>query len=131
MEHSDFPRRRQLLREIEFPGSSALAHPPDLFVDFVQLLLNPHGQSLGIGLPAGRQQSGRAEEGNPVALAVRHALLTLQHLGHVGQHAGLLPTLLVLIFQGLHLGTRGPRLVSNIPDSSSLSGTEHSFTWKP
>ena len=39
LEHSDFPRTRQLLRETEFPGSWDQAHPPDLFVDGVQLLL--------------------------------------------------------------------------------------------
>ena len=45
----------------------------------VLVLLHHHGQSLGIGLPAGRQLSGRAEEGDPVALVVRHALVTLMH----------------------------------------------------
>ena len=67
MEHSDVPRR-QLLRETEFLGSRVRNHPLNLFIDGVQLLLKHHSQSLGIGLPTGRQLSGRAEEGDPVAL---------------------------------------------------------------
>ena len=64
-------RRRQLLRETEFPGSWDQVHPLDLFVDGVQLLPRHHSQSLGIGLPAGRQLSGRAEESDPVV--ARHS----------------------------------------------------------
>ena len=106
-------------------------HPPDLFVDGVQVLLNYHRQSVGIGLPTGQQLRGRAEEGDPVALAVRQNLVTLEVLGHSGHHAGLLRRLPVLLPLALHLGTRGPRLVSDIQDSSRLSVTEHDFTGKP
>ena len=82
-------------------------------------------------LPTGRQLTGRAEEGDPVALAVRNILVPLEGPGHGGHHSGLLRGLPVLLPLALHLGTRGPRLVSDIQDSSRLSGTEHNFTCKP
>ena len=106
-------------------------HPPDLFVDGIQVLLKYHRQSVGIGLPTGQQLNGRAEQGDPVALAARHILITLEGPDHGGHHAGLLRGLPVLLPLALHLGTRGPRLVIDIQDSSRLSGTEHNFTLKP
>lgn len=89
-----------------FPGSCTIARVPDLFVDGVQLLLEHHGQRLGIGLPTGRQQSRRAEQSVPVVLAVRQVDVALECLRYVRQDTGLLGTLPVLLVESLYLWTR-------------------------
>lgn len=52
---------------------------PNLFVDCVQLLLQHHGQSLCIGVAAGREQIHGAEQRFPVVVVdVRHLRVALE-----------------------------------------------------